>query len=80
MKRKFYKTNTKKILASVRKVLLRIDTEELQDNMSIEDVLVEAEVSEVDYYEALSVSSQGTMFILKRDVCNIRTNCYNKIR
>ena len=73
------KKRAKEILGSVQdQLLIILEAEEDLDKISIEDILKEADVSENEYYNALSISDKGTKIVLKRRVSEILVNNYNE--
>ena len=67
-----------KTLAKVKDILLTMDESFPEPaSTTIRDILNLANVSEKEYYEALSVSTRGTIIILKRTPQEIYINNYN---
>jgi len=76
---KEYKQHVKHLKETLKKVkCVREDLhQETLESLKINDILQIANVTEEDYYKALSVSSNGTNIVLKRKVKEIYVNNYN---
>ena len=53
-----------------------LESEDLPENVTLEEVLNKANVTMGDYIKALSISKCGISIILKRRPCEQRVNCY----
>ena len=76
----------REVLTQVKEVLEYYDDlirsevmtiEELED-VTLDDILIQAGISKLTYREALSVSVKGTCVVLKRRPCEFNTNNYNR--
>jgi len=71
-------SKVKNILQSLPNKLIELDVYILQNQIAIDTIVKRAGVTVEEYYEALSISTRGTVIILKRRINEIYINNYNK--
>jgi hypothetical protein len=70
------KDEINKTLRSVKQFLVALDKSNL-DNVTLDDILQETDISKQKYYDCLRQSGKGTSIVLKRQVNEIYVNNYN---